>query len=98
MPAVISTRPSRQPSNSSNNAIQSLGLLARSAQRQRARAGITHTSGWKSNRLLLNTTGCSHQRPHANQQSRCLRPACAASIQIGTAVKLRASACVANSH
>ena len=92
MPAVISTKPSRQPSISSSKPNQSRERPLRSAQRAKAKAGITQVSGWKSNRAVLNTTGCSHQRPQASQRCRGPKPACFASHQTGSAVQLRARA------
>ena len=92
MPPLISTSPSRAPSISSSSASHRRGRSARSAQSAMAKAGITQVSGWKSNRLALNTTGCSHQRPQINQQRRSGRPACRASHQMGSAVRLSARA------
>ena len=45
MPAVTSTRPSRQPSIKTSKANQSRGRRARSAQSANAKAGIAQVSG-----------------------------------------------------
>ena len=92
MPAVISTKPSRQPSISSSKPNQSRSGLVALGPEAKAKAGITQVSGWKSNRAVLNTTGCSHQRPQASQHCRGPKPACFASHQTGSAVQLRARA------
>ena len=63
-----------------------------------ASSGMPSTSGWKSKRLVLKTTGCSQHSPHTVQRSFWGSPASRARIQSGTAVKVRLKDWRASSH
>ena len=48
---------------------------------------MAHTSGWKSKRFILKTTGCNHQIEHINQDCLACNPDLVTISHIGIAVK-----------